>query len=147
MNFCLFSFLSFLSCFSSARVLPHRYRSVVYVGRILTMCFAHMRPPAPMSWRGRLLSCSHAQLPLRDCTISFRGWSSLLAFVLLGCHHIAIALWYIVGRILNMCFVHMRPPRPCRGFSRLLFYFHAQFLLRVYAISFHFLLNLGANTI
>ena len=132
----MFSVLVFLACFSSARVLPHRYRSVVYVGRILNMCFTHMRSPAPMSWRGRLLSCSHAQFSFRDCSISFRGGLFSLAFVLLGCHHIAIALWYIVGRILTMCFAHMRPPHPCREFSRLLFYFHAQFPLRDISISF-----------
>ena len=83
-----------------------------------------------------MFSYFRAQFPFRDCTISFRGGSFLLAFILLGCHHIAIALWYIVGRILNMCFAHMRPPRPCREFSRLLFYFHAQFPLRDISISF-----------
>ena len=40
------------------------------------------------------------------------GWVFSLVFVLLGCHHIAIALWYIMGRILTMCFAHMRPPTP-----------------------------------
>ena len=74
----------------------------------------------------------------------FPGWVSVCfsflsfrsCFLLLWCHHIAIALWYIVGRILNMCFAHMLPPRPRNGFSRLLFYFHAQFSLRNISISF-----------
>ena len=35
-----------------------------------------------------------------------------------------------------MCFAHMRPPRPRRGFPRLLFYSHAQFPLRNISISF-----------
>ena len=39
-------------------------------------------------------------------------WVLSLASLLLGCHHIAFALWYIVGCILNMCFAHMRPPTP-----------------------------------
>ena len=39
-------------------------------------------------------------------------WVFSLASLLLGCHHIAFALWYIVGCILNMRFAHMRPPTP-----------------------------------
>ena len=63
-------------------------------------------------------------------------WVFSLAFLYLGCHHIAFALWYIVGRILNMCFAHMRPPHPRRGFSRLFFHPYTQFSLRDFSISF-----------
>ena len=62
----------------------------------------------------------------------------MLAFLFPGYHHIAIALWYIVGRILNMCFAHMRPPRPRRGVFHLISLPHTQFHLRVFPISFRF---------
>ena len=68
----------------------------------------------------------------------FPVWVFLLAFLFPGYHHIAIALWYIVGRNLNMCFAHMRPPRPRRGFFPLISLPHTQFHLRIFLISFRF---------
>lgn len=61
--------------------------------------------------------------------IAHLPWVFPLAFLFLGCHHIAIALWYIVGRILNMCFAHTRPPRPRRGFSRLFLCSNVQIII------------------
>ena len=69
-------------------------------------------------------------------TIFFVIFSS--AFLYIGYHHIAFALWYIVGRILNMCFAHMRPPHPRRGFFRSLTTPHAQLSPRYLPISFRF---------
>ena len=57
---------------------------------------------------------------------------SLSVFLSLGCHHITFALWYIAGRILNMC-----SPRPYHGFFLTHSTPHAQFFPRYPPISFH----------
>ena len=68
--------------------------------------------PTPTSWVFLLTFFLPRPLFSPQPIDKLPGWVFSLAFLFLGCHHIAFALWYIVGRILNMCFAHMRPPTP-----------------------------------
>ena len=96
--------------------------------------------PTPTTWAFKLrFLLSHpvfSSLPVNQLPVCV----FLLAFLFLGCYHIAFALWYIVGRILNMCFAHMRPPHTCRVFSDFNSRLFTQFFLLYLPISFRFVL-------
>ena len=94
----------------------------------------------------RLLFYSHAQFPLRDISISFRGGLSRLLFFSYT-HAMGFPAYFstptpsflsatyrLASRVGFLLTFHSLRPR--RGFSRLLFYSHAQFPLRDISISF-----------
>ncbi len=110
---------------------------------VFLLGFHSLRPHYGFS---RLLSYSHAQFSLHDISISFRGgFSRLLSFSY--AHSMGFPAYFSTptpsfrsaiyrlasGRAFSLAFLLLRPRR---GFSRLLFYSHAQFPLRNISISF-----------